>query len=633
MEKEITKKYCRKSKYCNCTSECNSLLKKRTFENDKCYLKNLNLSQIEYLLEESYKNVYLNACPGSGKTEVLAIKVAEEIIDWNEKSKGIAILTFTNSAENEIKHRISEFIDISNIYPHYIGTFTSWLHGYIAHPFLYKKINYTGNADEDKSLKVIDNDNEAGFLNSFSSQYGYNVLGKIKANEFYFSKKYNKYIYCGKIHDGKRIFDELLSEDEWRYKDLYSIKKKFYQKGFCLYEDIENLVYDTLNEDKKLLDLISKRFPIIFIDECQDLSYIQLEILRLLLKSGVKIHLIGDLNQSIYEFRIIELSDIKQFIKSNSFYEMKLNENYRSCKDIVNLSNYIVKYPEEIIAHGKYIDKKPMKLITYDKNNLNNVIKQFINISRNNNIEKNRCKIIVRNNSLKREIYGITENTSINTIEELAKSLLWFKHYENIAQFNYAILAMGKSIQMTFFKDEECLGKSNYYRPKCIELSEWKKIIFEVKRILMNKKEILYFDITWKLWKEKIKNIINGEIIQLFEGRKAELGNIRKGKTNVKIKDTLKNEFGMKNEISVETIHNCKGMSIDSVLLLTPKSANSDFYWKKWIDNTTIEEENRFAYVAISRAKYLLFLAIPNDKNYTDEDKEKFKDLGFEIIE
>lgn len=149
----------------------------------------------------------------------------------------------------------------------------------------------------------------------------------------------------------------------------------------------------------------------------------------------------------------------------------------------------------------------------------------------------------------------------------------------------------------------------------------------------MNKKEILYFDITWKLWKEKIKNIINGEIIQLFEGRKAELGNIRKGKTNVKIKDTLKNEFGMKNEISVETIHNCKGMSIDSVLLLTPKSANSDFYWKKWIDNTTIEEENRFAYVAISRAKYLLFLAIPNDKNYTDEDKEKFKDLGFEIIE
>lgn len=63
----------------------------------------------------------------------------------------------------------------------------------------YIKINYTGNADEDKSLKVIDNDNEAGFLNSFSSQYGYNVLGKIKANEFYFSKKYNKYIYCGKF--------------------------------------------------------------------------------------------------------------------------------------------------------------------------------------------------------------------------------------------------------------------------------------------------------------------------------------------------------------------------------------------------------------------------------------------------
>lgn len=154
---------------------------------------------------------------------------------------------------------------------------------------------------------------------------------------------------------------------------------------------------------------------------------------------------------------------------------MKLNENYRSCKDIVNLSNYIVKYPEEIIAHGKYIDKKPMKLITYDKNNLNNVIKQFINISRDNNIEKNRCKIIVRNNSLKREIYGITENTSINTIEELAKSLLWFKHYENIAQFNYAILAMGKSIQMTFLKMKNVQARVIIIDPNVQNLVSGKK--------------------------------------------------------------------------------------------------------------------------------------------------------------
>ena len=133
----------------------------------------------------------MNACPGSGKTEVLGVKCALEFERWSVSNSGIAVLTFTNSAEEEMRSRILLYSSKSVSYPHYVGTFTSWLHGYIANPFLYKKINYTGNADEDKSLKVIDNDNEAGFLNSFSSQYGYNVLGKIKANEFYFSKKYN----------------------------------------------------------------------------------------------------------------------------------------------------------------------------------------------------------------------------------------------------------------------------------------------------------------------------------------------------------------------------------------------------------------------------------------------------------
>ena len=66
--------------------------------------------------------------------------------------------------------------------------------------------------------------------------------------------------------------------------------------------------------------------------------------------------------------------------------------------------------------------------------------------------------------------------------------------------------------------------------------------------------------------------------------------------------------------------------------IFTPKSLNSDFYWKKWIDITKIGEENRFAYVAISRAKYLFVLAIPKDKNYTVEYKKKFEDLGFEIL-
>lgn len=632
MKEKILENYCKKKEYCNCISECNNIFKKKTLNDNCCYLKRLNLSQIDYLSEESDRNIYLNACPGSGKTEILAIKVSKEIVDWQGKNNGIAVLTFTNSAENEVKNRINEFIDINNIYPHFIGTFTSWLHGYIANPFLYKLLKYEGINGADKSIRVIDNDNNSSFLNSYTTKYSYKQFGKIRANDFYYSKKYNRYIYCGKMRGGNEVFAQLLKE-EWIKLELEQIKNKFYQKGFCLYEDVENLVFDLLNTNKEILNIIAKRFPIIFIDECQDLSYIQLEILRLLLENNVKIHMIGDLNQSIYEFRIIEVEDINKFIKDNNFFEMKLNENYRSCSEIVKLSNYVVNNSEEILAHGNPVVKKPLKLLVYEKSDLKDVINKFLNISENNCIDKEKCKVIVRGNNLKGEIKGKVENKSINTIEKLADSIYWFVNYKTLDQLKYAILSMAMFLQRAFFYEEECHGKNNYYRPESIDIIKWKKMIFDVREIFLDNKDILDFNIEVKKWKEKIKSILESKsITELLEGNKLNMGKIRSGTTDSKVIDLIEYKLKENSDIHIETIHNCKGMSIDSVLLFTPKSSNSDFYWRKWIDITKIGEENRFAYVAISRAKYLFVLAIPKDKNYTVEYKKKFEDLGFEIL-
>ncbi|WP_279452759.1 UvrD-helicase domain-containing protein [Aeromonas dhakensis] len=50
---------------------------------------------------------FLEACPGSGKTEVVSAKVAKEISSWDKYPGGIAILSFTNSATDELTHRIS----------------------------------------------------------------------------------------------------------------------------------------------------------------------------------------------------------------------------------------------------------------------------------------------------------------------------------------------------------------------------------------------------------------------------------------------------------------------------------------------------------------------------------------------
>ena len=60
---------------------------------------------------------------------------------------------------------------------------------------------------------------------------------------------------------------------------------------------------------------------------------------------------------------------------------------------------------------------------------------------------------------------------------------------------------------------------------------------------------------------------------------------------------------------------------------------HSGGYWKQWFDRTDIGEENRLAYVAFSRARYLLALGIPKPKSFSETDRKILEDTGFKIVE
>lgn len=66
--------------------------------------------QLDYILSPIDKCIYLEACAGSGKTEVLGIKAAYEISRWASQQSGLAVLSFTNEATSTIANRIAHFI-------------------------------------------------------------------------------------------------------------------------------------------------------------------------------------------------------------------------------------------------------------------------------------------------------------------------------------------------------------------------------------------------------------------------------------------------------------------------------------------------------------------------------------------
>ncbi len=79
----------------------------------------------------------VRACPGSGKTYSVAARLAHLISDWKQEHQGIAVISFTNAAWQEIQRQINEHFQIeSHIrYPHFLGTIDSFINHYIFLPF------------------------------------------------------------------------------------------------------------------------------------------------------------------------------------------------------------------------------------------------------------------------------------------------------------------------------------------------------------------------------------------------------------------------------------------------------------------------------------------------------------------
>ena len=390
----------------------------------------------------------------------------------------------------------------------------------------------------------------------------------------------------------------------------------------------------------EIAELIAKRFPVIFVDECQDLSYVQLELLATLCEKGCKIHLIGDLNQAIYGFRNIEPDDTKDFIENHCFDIKLLTENYRSSQPIVGASEYVVNGREEIV--GRNINKAgiPLIAILYTKGKEKHAVNKFHGYVLENNLNVRESRIIVRNNNLKNKLLGMkSNNQSSNNLETIAQVVYLLNREEQVSDFKMLFDMLAKSIRRTFFKTSEHLNSQFLYRPKEIEGRDWKRVLFEIRNILKEAQQLNDFSVTWAEWKKRLNKLLTANIKDLPELLECtyDIGNIRKGNKDEIVEKTLfENEEGELN-YAVETIHGCKGMSLDAVFFLSSYQANKDEhsggYWKQWFDRADIGEENRLAYVAFSRARYFLALGIPKPRNFSDADREILLDAGFEIVE
>ncbi|MCT8858507.1 UvrD-helicase domain-containing protein [Shewanella xiamenensis] len=136
--------------------------------------------QLNYVNSSIEKHVYLEACPGSGKTEVVAAKVAKEIESWKKYPSGLAALSFANSATDELSSRVARYQpNCRSMFPHFLGTFDSFIFKNIVSPISTELTTYIGE-NGDSSIRIVEPNAQIGY----KTKYSYVNIGKIKANHY-----------------------------------------------------------------------------------------------------------------------------------------------------------------------------------------------------------------------------------------------------------------------------------------------------------------------------------------------------------------------------------------------------------------------------------------------------------------
>lgn len=618
-------------------------------EYKRCRILEKSPEQVEYVFSPNQENVFLKACPGSGKTEVVGLKAAYAIRQWHSQPGGIAVLTFTNNAANIINQRVNQFTGVEKtVYPHFIGTIDSWLHGYVAHPFAHLKTGYE-NQSGDCSIRIVENTSSAEFLYSYRTQYVFGGMGNPSANQYYLDIDpiREKYVFSSG-NQGADFTRNAISLTDRQIKDLGNTKTSFWEKGFATYQDIEYLCYKMLSENLDLCKLLAQRFPLIIVDECQDLSWVQLQILDKLRTSGTMLHFVGDLNQAIYEFKRVNPEVVKDFAETRNFTPFPLSNNFRSCQAIIDICHKIVgsNFPEK--SKCRQLVEKPCICVSYAVDQmylLHSWFSKYLNLL---SCPKDNSAIVARNwnnvSRLRPSANSIVRGPQMG----LAMAMYLWKSQDHQA-IDDALKYMGRFFSDKYFPKHSS-NPRHHYCPECIDsYLRWRLFLSKVlNACCIHGSLISDLEQSWSNWTTGVRSELGDiarEYLPIIEGSFTD--NIPSfddldGRTfrtpqrigHKQVIGTLPSFSGTRQEttIRITTIHSVKGETLNAILLVSApsKQGTTDGHWTQWLADAN-SEAARLAYVASSRPEHFLSWAVP--KPISKQEEETIRNLGFHMVE
>ena len=237
----------------------------------------------------------VQAAPGSGKTTLLVAKLDLLARRWSHPQAGVCVLSHTNTARREVEERLRdrEAASVLLSYPHYIGTITTFLHRFLALPYLRGLGMMVRQVDDDafadaalrraaanstlRSWKAVTSRRGGGWLFD-------NIVGNLT---------YDK-------AQGLVRLPRMPGPDSETGKALANLKAQLSKEGVFRYDDLTAFAARSLDECPNLAACLSVRFPLVFLDEAQDTGGGHLRLLEQVFRGRSVIQRLGDANQTIY---------------------------------------------------------------------------------------------------------------------------------------------------------------------------------------------------------------------------------------------------------------------------------------------------------------------------------------------
>ncbi|MBX3021801.1 MAG: ATP-dependent helicase [Bdellovibrionales bacterium] len=611
------------------------------------WLSGLNPEQQE-AVSHSHGPLLILAGAGSGKTTVLVSRTGRLIAERLTTPERLCVLTFTNKAANELKHRVAKKLG-EPAKKVWAGTFHGFglrfLKEHWREAGLPQRFGIIDGNDALAILKDLLRDHKAMEKERFDPENLMNKIGDLRA------------------HGREGKLDDTI-ESAMAVVLAPKYQKRLRHLGVVDFEDLLLRPLNMMKENPALAQKTQGSYDFVMVDEFQDTNAVQMRLVDELTATHRNIAVVGDDDQSIYGWRGAEIRNILDFPKRyKNCHVIRLERNYRSSSNILNMANAIIATNKDrhtkVLRAGKDQAGQTPELFVYENEDME--VEQLIQELGNFHRQGYRWRdmaVLYRSNSQGGLVegglrfaqipYKLTGGTALFDRKEVKDTLAYIRCsvFPSEVAFRRIVNVPARGVGEKTIEDiEAVVGNSPFF----IKAKTWAKdnpeerataginALFEfldsLKKQLVNSTATAEEVLTGEMRNIGYRDLVNqsyrdpqvadrrwltiailGRILDgMFTRHGRTLDTLERFIDLMELRDPVEEPGEAADEVQMMTLHACKGLEFPLVFLL---GLEEDLLPHARLGQN-VDEERRLFYVGVTRAqKHLVLTRVRERKRY-----------------